>query len=84
MRSIFSVLGLVLVLAIVGFLAKKQLSSVSEIKLPEVSGAAPVAVPVAIDPNASVKQQSQQIQQQVKQAVETATQQARPMPDDVK
>ena len=84
MRSIFGVLGLVLVLAIVGFLAKKQLSSVSAIKLPEVSGAAPIAQPVAIEPNASVKQQSQQIQQQVKQAVEAATQQARPMPDDVK
>jgi Na+-transporting methylmalonyl-CoA/oxaloacetate decarboxylase gamma subunit len=74
MRIVFGVLSLVLVLFIVGNLAKKQLSSVSAIKVPQ-----PVASSVlAVDPNASVKQQSEQIQQQVKQAIEGAMQQARP------
>ncbi len=79
MRIIFGLISLVIVLAIVSVLAKKQVSAVSDIKVPSVSGVAPIAV----DPNASVKQQSEQIQQQVKQAVE-AGMQARPMPDDSK
>ncbi len=78
MRIIFGLGGLLVVLAIVAILAKKQLSAVSQIKVPQVQG---VAVP-AVDPNASVQQQSQQIQQQYKQAIESAVQQARPMPDD--
>jgi hypothetical protein len=78
MRVIFGLVGLVVVLAIVATLAKKQLGAVSDIKVPQPAGAtAPVA-----DPNANVRQQSQQIQQQVKKSVEDAMQQARPMPDD--
>jgi Na+-transporting methylmalonyl-CoA/oxaloacetate decarboxylase gamma subunit len=68
MRAIVSVLGLLLVVAIVGLLAKKQLST-------------PIAGPEAT-PGATVQQQSQQVQQQVKQSVEAAMQQARPVPDD--
>ena len=68
MRAMFGVLGLLLVLAIVGLLAKKQLNTTIE-------------VPTAT-PGATVQQQSQQIQQQVKQSVDAAMQQARPMPDD--
>jgi UPF0716 family protein affecting phage T7 exclusion len=68
MRAIFSVLGLLLVVAIVGLLAKKQLSTT-------------IAVPDTT-PGTTVQQQSQQIQQQVKQSVDAAMQQARPMPDD--
>ena len=78
MRIIFGLISLVIVLAIVNVLAKKQVSAVSDIKVPQVSGAATMV----IDPNASVKDQSQQIGQQVKQAVEGAMQQQRPMPDD--
>jgi hypothetical protein len=82
MRLIFGLLSLIVVLAIVATLAKKQLSAVSEIKLPQVTGAAPGAAPLAVDPNASIQQQSQQIQQQIKQSVESSLQQARPMPED--
>jgi cobalamin biosynthesis protein CobD/CbiB len=78
MRIVFGVISLVLVLFIVGNLAKKQLSSVSEIKVPQPAASSVLAV----DPNASVKQQSEQIQQQVKQAIEGAMQQARPELDE--
>lgn len=66
MRMVFGVLSLLFVVAIVGFLAKKQMSSA-------VSPPSAVAVP-----GATPKQQVDQ----VKQAVEAAVQQARPMPED--
>ncbi len=78
MRIIFGLLGLIVVLAIVATLAKKQLGAVTEIKVPQ---AARIAAP-AVDANASVQQQSQQLQQQIKQSVESSLQPARPMPDD--
>ena len=78
MRMIFGLISLVIVVAIVSVLAKKQVSAVSDIKVPQVSG----AIPIVIDPNASVKDQSQQIGQQVKQAVEGAMQQQRSTPDE--
>ena len=69
---ILSLLALVVVLLIVGLLAKKQLAPV------------PVVLPGA-EPSASapahVRDQSQQIQQQFKQSLDAAMQQ-RPMPDD--
>lgn len=69
---VFGVLSLLFVVAIVGFLAKKQMSSAVP--------AAAVAVPGAPvpAPGATPKQQVDQ----VKQAVEAAVQQARPMPED--
>ncbi len=82
MRIIFGLLGLIVVLAIVASVAKKQLSAVSQIKLPQVTGAAAGTPPPAADPNATLQQQSQQIQQQIKQSVENSLQQARPMLDE--
>lgn len=84
MRVALGILSLLIVLAVVGLLAKKQMSSLS---------AAPTRAqaPMASDPMASVpvplpgatpQAQSQQIQQQVLQTVEGTLQQARPMPDD--
>jgi hypothetical protein len=73
MRAIFGVLSLLIVVAIVGMLAKKQLAS----------GTAPAAGPglpatgVAM-PAGTPQQQVQQFQQ----AVQGAMQQPRPMPDD--
>lgn len=73
MRAIFGVLSLLIVVAIVGMLAKKQLAS----------GTAPVAGPglpaagVAV-PSGTPQQQVQQFQQ----AVQGAMQQPRPMPDE--
>lgn len=84
MRSIFGVLGLLLALAMVGLLVKKQLAS-SQQALPAL------AIPVSTSSGekstptkslGTVKEQSQQIQQQYKQALDAAMQQARPVPDD--
>jgi hypothetical protein len=70
MRAVFSIVGLVLVLAIVGVVAKKQMSAGVA---PQVSGTpgGPAATP-------------QQQVQQFKQAAEAAMQQARPMPEEPK
>jgi hypothetical protein len=77
MRALFGILGLVLALAIVGWLAKAQLASTRQaVPALSVPGAAPASAPAA-----TVREQSQQIQQQFKQSVEAAMQQARPVPD---
>jgi membrane protein involved in colicin uptake len=77
MRSILGIVSLLLVLAIVGVLAKKQLSAVNDIKVPGATGN-----PIAVSPSGNVQQQSQQIQQQFKSAAEAAVQQPRPLPDE--
>ena len=73
MRAVFGVLTLLLVVAVVGLLVKKQLATVTAAPgmpgMPAASVSAPAATP---------KQQVQQFQQ----AVEGAMQQARPMPDE--
>lgn len=74
MRAIFGVLSLLIVVAIVGMLAKKQLGAGVAPRTPaSESGAAAV-------PAANPRQQVQQFQQ----AVESAVQQPRAMPDDSK
>ena len=82
MRAVIGMVSLLLVLAVVGLLAKKQLAS--------RRGAVPVQVQVqpagdmpgaGAAPAASVRMQGQQVQQQVKEAVEGLMQQPRPMPD---
>lgn len=72
MRAIFGVLSLLLVLAIVAVLAKKQMGALS------VAPVGGVSAPVGT----TVQQQSQQLQQKIKQDVEKSLQQARPLPDD--
>ena len=71
------------VLAVVGLMAKKQLlatrSVVPALAVPAVEGAPTLKV----NPEATVKAQSQQIQQQYKQALESATQTPRPAPEDL-
>ena len=74
MRGIFSIVGLLVALAIVGLLVKKQLGT--QVTVPSAPG-----MP-AVSANAPPQVQSQQAQQQVKQAVEGALQQARPMPEE--
>ena len=81
MRAVFGLVGLVVVLAIVGLLAKKQLSA-TRAPVPALQ-TAPRADPASAPP-VTVRDQSQQIQQQVKQQVEGLMQQARPMPDEEK
>lgn len=84
MRVVLGVLSLLLVVAIVGVLAKKQLGSASApaaAPAAAAAAAAGVALP-ATTPGATPQQQSQQVQQQIKQNVEGLMQQARPMPED--
>ncbi len=81
MRAIFGVLSLLIVLAVVGLLVKKQLSSTRQ-AIPALAAPAPGAEGLAIKPAATVPEQSQQVQQQYKQALEGAMQQARPMPEE--
>jgi hypothetical protein len=72
MRIVFSVLGLLVVLALTGLLARKQLANQPQVVLPGVAA------------NSAAVPQSQAVQQQYKQALENAMQQARPMPEDPK
>jgi uncharacterized membrane protein len=78
MRAVFSILSLLVVVAVIGVLAKKQLSP-TPVKQSTADGA--VRLPVTT-PGATPQQQSQQIQQQLRQTLENAMQQARPMPED--
>ena len=74
MRGLFGIVGLLLTLAIVGVLAKKQMGALTTVAPPAGFASAPAG--------ATVQQQSQLIQQQVKQSVESTVQQVRPMPDE--
>ncbi len=78
MHVLLGVLSLVLVAAVIGVLAKRQLvatrSPVPVLQTP-VAGAAKATT-------GTVKEQSQRIQQQYRQAIEDALQQARPVPED--
>ncbi len=69
MRALFGIASLLIVLAIVGVLAKKQLGGTASV--------APGATP-----EASPQQQSQQLQQSIQQTVESTLKQARPVPED--
>ncbi len=82
MKGILGLVGLLLSLAIVGFLVKQQMSSTRQIlptlQLPASEG----AQPSASAPTATRAEQSQQVQQQLKQAVEGALQQPRSVPEE--
>lgn len=80
MKAIFGVLSLLIVLAVVGTLVKKQLTGVAPISVtPQEAGQ---VVAPASAPQGNAQQQSQQIQQQVRQSLEASMQQARPVPED--
>lgn len=72
MRGLFGLVGLVVVLAIVGLVAKKQLSSTrapaAALQQAPIAGTG-ASVPV-INPTGNVQQQSQQVQQQVQQQLD--------------
>ncbi len=81
MRSIFGVLSLVIVMGIVGWLAKKQMGSVNAIQVPVVvspgdsSAAGTAAIPMpGANLTGNAQAQSQQLQQQFKAAAEAAAQ----------
>ena len=83
MRGLFGLVGLVVVLAVVGLLAKKQLAAVQPPAV-AVPGAAAIATDPASAPAGNVREQSRQMQDQVRQQMEGLMQQARPMPDSEK
>jgi hypothetical protein len=77
MRALFGVLSLLVVVAVIGILAKKQLGSVAAPPpLPTVPGAPATATGKPATP--------QQTVEQFQQAVQSQMQQARPMPEDPK
>ncbi len=78
MRAIFGVLSLLIVVAIIGVLAKKQLSP-APVKVAPADAGLVFPAPAA---GATPQQQSQQIQHQMRQSIENTMQQARPMPED--
>ena len=73
MRAVFTIVGLLVVLAIAGVLAKNQLTA----RVAPSSAAVPEGTRL---PGGTPQQQLQQFQK----AVESAVQQARPMPDEDK
>jgi Na+-transporting methylmalonyl-CoA/oxaloacetate decarboxylase gamma subunit len=75
MRIVFGVLSLLIVVAIVGVLAKKQLGAVS----PSATATPATTQGVAV-PTGTPKEQVDQ----VKQSVENALQQSRPVNDETK
>ncbi|MCM2340645.1 hypothetical protein [Rhodoferax sp.] len=83
MRIIFGVLSLLIVVAVVGTLAKKQLTGGSAINV-SPQNSSDISVPTPL-PGATAQQQSQQIQQiqqQIRQSLEASMQQARPATGD--
>jgi type II secretory pathway pseudopilin PulG len=74
MRIVFTMLSLLVVVAVIGILAKKQLGSIAPVSAPAAS-AAPSGMAA---PSGTPQQQVQQF----RQAAENAMQQARPMPDE--
>lgn len=72
MRFMLGLVGLLVVLALVAVLGKKQLQATHEIAVPSAAPEVP-----AITASGNVREQSQQIQNQVRQQLESAIQ-ARP------
>lgn len=79
MRAVVGLMSLLIVLVVVGVLAKKQLGALSKAPFRPQN---PVLVDSGVTfPVATPQVQSQQIQQQIKQSVEAAMQ-PRPLPGD--
>jgi Na+-transporting methylmalonyl-CoA/oxaloacetate decarboxylase gamma subunit len=74
MRMVFSMLSLLIAVAVIGILVKKQLGGVSAAAAPAASASPPGMPAMTGTPQQQV--------QQFRQAAESAVQQARPMPDD--
>lgn len=81
MRGLFGLVGLLVALAVVGVLVRKQMTTV-KVPVPSLQTPADSTAHAASAPGHHAMQ-SQQITQQVKQAVESAMQ-ARPMPEEDK
>ncbi|MES2939447.1 MAG: hypothetical protein V4864_17295 [Pseudomonadota bacterium] len=80
MRAIFGALGLLIVVAIVGLLAKKQLTSA--VAPPAISAPAAAGETASPAPAAPAAPKAQV--QQFKQNIDAAAAQTRPLPDEAK
>jgi Flp pilus assembly protein TadG len=78
MRALFGIVGLLVVVLIIGMLAKKQLAA-GTAPAARAGEAAGTSLPAG-----TPKQRVEQFQQAVQGAVQGAVQQARPIPDDEK
>ena len=78
MRAVFGVLSLVMVVAIVGVLVKKQFAPASLQVAPPGNVVTLPAAPAGM----TAPQQSQHIQQQMRESLDRTLQQTRPMPDE--
>lgn len=81
MKGVFGVIGLVVALAIVGLVVKKQLAAQGAMRAPAAAAGASSAGAASAVPPATVREQSLQTQQQVRDQVQQLMQQARPMPE---
>jgi hypothetical protein len=77
MKGMFTVLGLLLVVAIVGILAKKQFGDMGRASAPASAASSPATGGIA-PPTGTPQQQVRQVEQ----AVQGMMQQPRPMPED--
>lgn len=74
MRAVFGVVSLLIALAIVGFVAVKQLRAVGQVGVPAVAEAGASALP-AMSGSGPVREQSQQLQQKARSDVVKALEQ---------
>ncbi len=86
MRAIFGLVGLLMVLAVTGFLVRQQMKAahapVPALRVPATAGDDTQSVSnIVVPASGTAAQQSQQLQQQFKQTLDKAMQ-TRPMPED--
>lgn len=81
MKSVFGLIGLVVALAIVGLVVKKQLAAQGAMMASPAAAGASGAGAARATPPATVREQSLQTQQQVRDQVQQLMQQPRPMPE---
>lgn len=80
MKTALSIVSLLLVLAVIGLLAKSQLAATSKpVAVPPVDASAPLPVTA---PGATSQQQGRDIQKQVQQSVDAVMQSPRGVPDE--
>jgi hypothetical protein len=84
MRAIFSVVSLMIVLAVIGVLVKKQLNvpPLAPASFERPGQLESIRTPPVAASGTSPQVTSQQLQQQIRQSIDASMQQARPMPDD--
>ncbi len=81
MKGVFGLISLLLSLAVVGFLVKKQFASTQQI-VPSLEASTRGGSQTAASSPGAPGEQSKQLQQQFKQAVQDAMQRPRTVPEE--